>query len=101
MRRLVLLPLFALLFLATACPDDPVGPPKPDAGLPPAGDTGVGPDPGVPPPPDGGMNVPDGGQVVTGCQNPPLTPPASGVCEVSAGNTSVLLQGNIIVPGGI
>ena len=46
----------------------------------------------------------EGGEVpVTGvtCQNPPIPAPASGVCEVVAGGTSLLVRGDLLAPEGI
>lgn len=68
-----------------------------DGGFPDANTT----DTGVPNPDrDGGMMQTDG-EVITGCNNPPLTPPASGTCEVTTGSNAILMQGNIVVPDGM
>ncbi|MBI4814935.1 MAG: amidohydrolase family protein [Deltaproteobacteria bacterium] len=43
----------------------------------------------------------DTGVVTTSCNNPPLTPPAAGTCTFTAGSSSTLIQGDIVVPSGL
>jgi hypothetical protein len=92
------------LVVASACRDNDITPVR-DSGEPPVQTDGgfpdAGPDTGVPnPDPDGGMNQRDG-EVITGCNNPPLTAPATGTCEVTTGSNAILMQGNIVVPDGV
>lgn len=61
-------------------------------------DSGVRPDVG--PTPDSGPR--DTGVVNTTCNNPPLTPPANGTCEATAGtNGAVLIRGDLVAPEGL
>jgi large repetitive protein len=46
----------------------------------------------------GGWGAP---AVATVCANPPLTPPATGVCTATTGDAGILVRGTVLVPGDV
>ena len=93
-------PLLPALLLAVplfGCPSDPK--PLLDVGFP---DMGVDAGPGVDMGPGPDMGPMDGGDITQTCNNPALTPPASGTCTHTPGSSgATLLRGNIVAPGGL
>jgi hypothetical protein len=85
----------AFAFTFAACESNNPTPVAPTDG---GADTAANPD--GEPTPDGA--APDGGgSTVTECQNPALTPPASGTCAVTPGTAGLLLRGTVLLPGQV
>lgn len=94
--KLLALSLGALAVLSLGCRENTsVGQ---DAGL----DGGVGPDGSQPQDAGSDGGRPDSGLVDQVCPNDPLSPPASGTCEVArTGTGGLLIRGDIMAPTGL